>query len=84
MKSLALVGLYFIQRTTPGYHGQIVAADPFVLADVYDWRTHKSDGTVRAFSLDDVRVFDLYRTRAAWLAAVKVIDDANKKKATTA
>ena len=76
MKSLALVGLYFIQRTTPGYHGQIVAADPFVLADVYDWRTHKSDGTVRAF--------DLYRTRAAWLAAVKVVDDANKKKATTA
>ena len=84
MKSLALVGLYFIQRAQPGFHGQIVADAPFVLADVYDWRTHKSDGTVRAFSLDDVRVFDLYRTRAAWLAAVKVIDDANKKKATTA
>jgi hypothetical protein len=82
MKSLSLVGLHFIQRTTPGFHGQIVAADPFVLADVYDWRTHKPDGTVRAFSLDDVRAFDLYRTRAAWFAAVKVIDDANKKKAT--
>lgn len=84
MKSLPLVGLYFIQRASPGYHGQIVAADPFVLADVYDWRTHKPDGTVRAFSLDDARVFDLYRTKAAWLAAVKVIDDANKTKATTA
>lgn len=83
MKSLSLVGLYFVQRASPGYHGQIVAVDPFVLADVYDWRTHKPDDTVRAFSLDDVRAFDLYRTRAAWLAAVKVVDDANKKKAAT-
>lgn len=82
---LGLVGLYFIQRAAPGFHGQIVAetAGPFVTADVCSWVGHKFVA-VRMFNGDELRTFDLYRTKAAWLAAVAEVDDANKKKATTA
>lgn len=80
---LALVGLYFIQRTTPGFHGQVVAeaAGPFVTADVMAWPTHKP-AAVRVFSAEDLRACDLYRTKAAWLDAVADVDLANQKKTT--
>ena len=81
MKSIALVGLYFIQRTTPGFHGQIVAGVPWLLADVCSWGAHVPVA-VRMFNVDDVRAFDLYRTRKEWLAAVADVDAANNKKAT--
>lgn len=80
---LALVGCYFIQRTSPGFHGQIVAeaAGPWVTAEVCNWQTHKSVA-VRVFNGEDLRAFDIYKTRAAWLAAVADVDAANAKKAT--
>lgn len=83
MKSLSLVGLYFIQRAAPGFHGQVVAeaAGPFITADVMAWPTHKPVA-VRVFNGDEIRTFDLYRTKAAWLEAVADVDDANRKKTT--
>lgn len=70
-QGLGLVGLWFIQRGAPGFHGRIVAEvdGPTVKAEVCSWKDHAA-ATVRVFSLDDLRAFDLYPTRKAWLAAV--------------
>lgn len=80
---LGLVGLYIIMREKPGFHGQVVAEapGPVITVDVCSWGTHKPVA-VRVLTIGDLRVSDLYRTRAAWLAAVAEVDDTNKKKTT--
>ena len=80
---LALVGLHFIQRAQPGFHGRVLAEapGPWATVEVYSWQTHKP-AAVRLLGGEDLRACDLYPTRAAWLVAVAEVDEANRKKAT--
>lgn len=45
-----------------------------ITVDVCSWGTHKPVA-VRVLNADDLKISDLYRTKAAWLAAVAEVDD---------
>ena len=78
---LGLVGLYFIQRGPPGFHGQVAAEahGPWVTCFVCSWKTHKPDAA-RVFNGEDLRAFDFYDTKTAWDKAVSEVGVMNKNK----
>lgn len=81
---LALVGLYFIQRAAPGFHGRIIAeaVGPWVTAEVCAWGGDHRPVTLRLFSADDARSFDFYRMKREWDAAIAEVVKANERKTT--
>lgn len=80
---LGLVGLYLLMREKPGFHGQIVAEapGPFVTVDVCSWNQQHKPVAVRVLNADDLKISDLYRTRAAWLLAIAEVDAADARAA---
>ena len=80
---LGLVGLHFIQRAAPGFHGRVLteAPGPWARVEVCSWQGHKPVAS-RVFSAEDLRACDFYPDRKTWLVAVREVDAANAKKAT--